>query len=502
MPMAIDRLDFYHVIIVYLTAYALAYPLGSLVSDWLTGKCTSRQPFFVRVPLYLSTGLTLSVVAYFIASLIALSGFTIAFVTAIAWLVYVGVLMRSKRTKRCYVRFREPLGLSSLAPLFLLMVSVFFFAASVQYMKWPPIGDIAELHGPLVALIQYQGHLPTTLDPLLENAPPAYPLGFHVLVATWNTLFNYYPAQIVLITGGLVVALIPPLIYSIVFIRTKSVLFASISYAFVYLIDPVRLDRWLVGYFYNGPYPSLLGYLIVLAFVSLLVSGANARLLSWSGFCRIGLAAFITSISLLLVYPGFASFTVAYLLGLSLFHLGTIRYKASMALRAVRKLGIARGFLLFSGGALLSYLGVSLLLGYLSTYVPELLLLHPGTPADPRAYELYAAGYAVPASFFVDNVNGMMMLVACVVAAYLLVFRRDLTLSLFYLVVFVPVDLSVFPPFSSYLAYLEPIRSVMMTWVLAWPMFLDGLSILFRDKGTVGHIDSWFGHLRRRDESA
>lgn len=191
-------------------------------------------------------------------------------------------------------------------PLSIGLAVLAYFIRSVVIAQWPEPGDIGWVHGPLVALISYYGKLPDTWFPV-ANLPLHYPPGFHVVVAFFNTSWRVYPGQAVFIYGASIIPLLTLLVYCLSWIATRS-LIASVAGALsVLYVSAGRLDTWIGGYFYNGPYPNLLAFLLVVFFCGVLLVQDTRR--KERGFTSaVPTIGFLCSLSLFMAYPPFAAF--------------------------------------------------------------------------------------------------------------------------------------------------------------------------------------------------
>jgi len=111
--------------------------------------------------------------------------------------------------------------------------------------------------------------------------------------------------------GTLIIILITLAIFSTVYILTRSLAFSSIAMVATFYIHPSgNLARWLIGYFYNGPYPNMYGYLILIMFVIFwLILPKNER--KDKKFIIMTLSCIF---GLLVVYPPFAILPVLFIL--------------------------------------------------------------------------------------------------------------------------------------------------------------------------------------------
>jgi hypothetical protein len=132
-----------------------------------------------------------------------------------------------------------------------------------------PVGDIVWGHSPFVSAIEAEGRV--SMESVWFSS--FYPRGFHATVATFNQIFRLYPGQAILVLGIVVSALLPLIIYAIVFISTRSILLSLVGYLSTFYVHSLgHLEKFILGPFFNGPYPNLTGYLILFTYIALLCS--------------------------------------------------------------------------------------------------------------------------------------------------------------------------------------------------------------------------------------
>ena len=122
-------------------------------------------------------------------------------------------------------------------------------------------------HGPLVSLIEYYNRFPRTLYPLVNtHIEIDYPLGMHILIATLNKLWNLFPGQAVLVYGGILSSLIPPLFFLLTYSIAKSNFLSLVGALTSFFIHPSGImTKWILGHFFNGTYPNLTALTIIIA---------------------------------------------------------------------------------------------------------------------------------------------------------------------------------------------------------------------------------------------
>lgn len=281
-----------------------------------------------------------------------------------------------------------------------------------------------------------------------------YPAGMHVTAVTLSLPFGWYPAQTIFIFGAAIAALIPSVIYSLTYLVTQSKVLSGIAFFSTYFINPSgNLEQWIMGYFYNGPYPNLIAFLIVFVFVALSVLYYQNII---HGSLRYLVICFVFFASLILTYPAFAP----YILLFTLFVL-VIKRKAffSDLEKEVSAKNRAR-FEVIVCILLITLICVSVF------YQLNLSLALMGVVAQT------GSSYLMSFASFVTNALGIMAIAGAISAIILVFFKRHSVISFIYIGVFTLLILSLLPLASSYLSFILPKRTLVLIGVLSWPLML------------------------------
>ncbi len=110
-----------------------------------------------------------------------------------------------------------------------------------------------------------------------------------------------------------------------------------------------------------------------------------------------------------------------------------------------------------------------MLITYAQLYSPKGAL----NPEDPDVFQSNFRDYAIYPNFFVDHLNGILIIIAGFVSGYLVVRKHTFGLPILYLVVLVPAIISLNSQFFPYVAYFLPSRSIIICSVLSWPLVLS-----------------------------
>lgn len=417
---------------VYLLAFAPGYVL---LGD---KKSLKGSPFFVALPIYISVGLTaLSLIAYVIGFLI-INGLVLL-IPSIASIIVI--LYRMLRNPIPTVSLNK-ITRANLVVLTLAAFSVIYFAITVAIVSWPPPGDIIA-HGSLVSLLRYNGHQSFTLQPL-SPYPLYYPTGLHLLAATIAELTGMYSGEAVLVTGGIIISLIPPLLFSLTYLMTRSSTFSFVAYLSAFYIHSQRsMELWLLGYFYNGPYPNLFGFFLAILIIYLVV--VTRKCSSRALVCLV-----LVLLQLFVTYPSF-------LLTVGVASVFLIRKQLSVFLRKMGK----DTLLTILVASTVVALGLAKTLMAITTIVQS---------------EIIPTAYAVDPHFFFDW--SAVVVILALVSSYFLIRRRTCNeICIFFLVTFVPAILaingSVLLPFAGWIL---PSRVIIISWLLSWVIVLPLIS--------------------------
>jgi len=242
-----------------LTIHLLSFPAGYLLLHCISRNRLTNIPFFVRYPLYISIGLSFLGIISWLIILPFVNGYILLFISLICWVIILfNKLNRKEITIRHLINFNEFLPLTLFAILFL------HFSFIVGYYKWPPVGDILS-HGRTVSyLISSRRGALRGFSYFIY-----YPFSFHALSAYLSLLLGTYPGETVFLLGATIVTVIPMMFYSLTFTTTKSKSIALIPFIGSLVYEKTNLERWFIGYFYNGPYPNLWGFLVFFTFFAI-----------------------------------------------------------------------------------------------------------------------------------------------------------------------------------------------------------------------------------------
>ena len=452
--------------------YGISLPTGYIIIRSVLGLRLSAAPLVVRLLIYIAFGVTVLIPVYLALSFVKVTALTLI---TIFLLSLISILL-GRRTWRGRVQRTEQKGgiaskglVDEILPLTIFVVTALYFLLMVDYMKWPPAGDIISGNGPLVSLIEFAGKLPIEPSPIILLYPP----GFHVITATFNSMLKLYPAEAVFLVGSSIIILVPQLLYGLTYVATRSKTFSTVAFFATFLIHPSgHLDKWIVGYFFNGTYPSLMGFLIILTFMNLLaLIDTDCSKKDWFKARQSLLTSLLVSVTLVFTYPPFALLTITYIIVIVAINRGLFWQHLRQA---------SRDFDLTSKVFLGLAISITLALAYALFlhfyYIFDVIISYikgsyfPGGIGVGGA-ETRLAYYLSPSIFF-DNVNGMLIPIAYAVGAYSTIRLRNFGVPLFFLLTSTLVFASLNEMIYRFVLYIMPTRSVIILFLLSWPLIL------------------------------
>jgi hypothetical protein len=480
-------MDYYTSILGLTVIYGIELIEGMFIIHCFFGSNISSLPFFIKFPLYIASGITVLIPTYFIAAIFKvhpLIPIIVSFGTILAAIHKTSILISIKVTcKYPFMRNKNRALLDEFLSLLLFIVTSCYFIWIVNYMMWPPAGDIITATAPLVSLIQFAGKLPLEPSPILILYPP----GFHILTAMVNELLRLYPAEAVFLMGASIIIQLPILIYSLTYIITRSKIFSIIAFLSTFLIHPSgNLEKWLVGYFFNGVYPALCGFYIVLSYISMLsLFIIDDKRNSWIVLKRKLMLSFIYIISLVLSYPPFALLIIFYTLLSICMYWKLIWLHLKQTLKSINTLLIliiSFTLLLFSICYLFlyKYYTLVILISYLKgSYFPG---------GEGIGGKLTMYSYLINWQFFIDNINGATILVTylvSIIGMYAFPKLKNFDPVLFYILTTTLILVSIHKSIYEYIFYITPSRSIIILATLSWPLLFSVLRILYNKKHLI-----------------
>lgn len=233
----------------------------------LTIKRRNLKDSTLLIPMYFLFGLATLVITYFLFALVIFN----KIIVLASFIICLGLLI----IKNMRFNYENKISISKfLIPLLILTFSLIIFIRLAFVMEVaPPLDSLS--HGMFTSLILYHEKLPTTFEPIGELSLRiwAYPKGFHLLSALTSLLNGTPPVRSMLILATLLIAMLPPLFYVIVYLRTKSMFLSLIAFFLPFILPSSEIPMWRPGFdillsnYIVGIYPNILGNFIFLGLI-------------------------------------------------------------------------------------------------------------------------------------------------------------------------------------------------------------------------------------------
>jgi len=258
--------DFLSNLVLLTIFFISSLPIGYLIFHLLkVGRFFPRNLFIV-LPFYAVTGIAGFLLVFFIVSFACFNLWMVIICLVVSILFSLSYFLKKEHSIKAKLKMQK----DSILPLLLLLFSLTFFSFVATEMAWAPPGD-AVTHSGIVSRILYHQKFPFNYLPYANIAfTLEYPLGFHFFTAMQSLLVGAYPGQSTLLTASLISALLPLVLYSITYTKTRSLFAALFSYSLAFLIPGsfsyVHNHDLLFSNLINGTYPYHLANLLTVAF--------------------------------------------------------------------------------------------------------------------------------------------------------------------------------------------------------------------------------------------
>lgn len=464
----------------FILSYLLFTPVGLLVIKKIAPSL-AVYGHFALIPVYFGIGLSINTIGFFVSAVFWWSPLVpLAFlVLPLLYLILSSLRTEPRKTLNQLIQNIRHHKL----PFVLFLGTMLYFMLAVSGYRWPPPGDLLR-HGAVTSLILFQEGFPSDLSWLGNISSLFYPLGFHITSANISLLTGLYPAESVFLLGAIVISLIPNSIFLLTYALTSHRPLSTLSYLGT-LIIPTSLrawpsgipllesltnlllpfsandmERWITGYFHNGPYPNIYAFLLVFLFCILLT-----QTLSFHVNSRFLLITSIIIAALIITYLPFAVYLILYLMVAVPLSIG-----ASLQQRPLENRPQSRIWILLAIGISIAIL----------VFLPTIL-----TVAQDIFTYLAVNGrrqfnpYTIPWHFLVTSISGFLVMISTPLALYSIMGKTKYSnLSVFFLITLIPLILSIHPAYFPFLGFLLPDRGLMIHTNLAW-VFVGGLILSF-----------------------
>ncbi|MGC1134904.1 MAG: hypothetical protein WA941_18895 [Nitrososphaeraceae archaeon] len=308
-------LDSYSIPFIIIGIAALSFPYGYLAVSMFRKSINIIVPFFILFPLYLAVGISIMVLICITIPSLLVSPYVLVIGTIPG---YVFTILTNKNILTSIKEGRHNLNIGDLkqftikfigkcpknsANIFSLCVIIFVFAflgkVTADY-SWPPVGD-AILDSSLTALIVDREYIINEIP--FSALPLAHPIGYHSVSANLSVLFTTYPAEAVFIFASFLLSLIACLLFSLTYILTRSSWISLPALSTIFIMPgSLEPSNWIGGYFFGGPYPIILGFMVIISLILQLQISVSHR---YTKMSRTFPLTAIMLLSLLVIYPNF-----------------------------------------------------------------------------------------------------------------------------------------------------------------------------------------------------
>lgn len=383
-----------------------------LPKSYLEGKGT-----FTNLAIFLSLGWPFLLAINSAFSFFYLGPFILVLIFFIGGIFAVKDL--AKKPKLSIVKMPK-IGMLNLF-IFSLLVSASIII-SIEFLSWPPIGDVATGHGPRTALFMLNQKVPIYPSPYLILYPP----GFSALCATFSLTLGTYAAVGVFEVAGAILVSLVFLIGLIASQITRNSLISIIPVIFIFVPSPdLNLTRWAFGHLLNGTYPNLLAYLLLLSLFYFL---AIYHLQGGWSYTRLFLILVIFGFGVLFTYPAFLSYFALFSLlpilltkGPRSILISSIRYWLSPtkrnAILAMLVLSIAAALLLLRA-SIMGFISSSYLIKVLFGYLSGSYVLNGANFFD------IATHYALPFTLILSDYRNLFLFAVVAIFVFSAIKRR------------------------------------------------------------------------------
>ncbi len=255
----------------FLVFFAIFGIIGFVLFDFLCRIFKKETPIKIEwVPLYVFLGLILTEIAFFILSFIYVDK-SVSYIYVGAFLIYFLLLWLKKyKTKISEAKsgFFQQDKFRIRGILFVFIFILLIFSINAFFIDAAPYGDAID-HTTVISMIIENKKFPSDYQPVDEMLFSIfrYPPGFRVLSVFTTLVSSCYPIEATAFTSVLSSCLIPLLIWSAIYVRTKSIslslmgLSCSLILPYWVLVAPLDGYDLVLGNLVNGTYPNQLAFL-------------------------------------------------------------------------------------------------------------------------------------------------------------------------------------------------------------------------------------------------
>jgi hypothetical protein len=462
--------------VVYIGATLLIYySLGYIALNRIIKTRLRNYGTFVSLPMYLAAGVVLLTFILYPIGLLIFNSLIVYLVSIVIIACVLREVMLSRRRSLAAIKKSLPAESTKddrkksveVAAGIAFTVSLLYIAIFTAISKWPPPGDLIN-HGFYTSLIIYDQRIPATFYPFRDTTF-LYPLGYHINAAFLTLLLGIYPGESVFLFGGVLMIILASLIFTLIYVMTRSILLSVLSYALLYMVNTSgSLSTWVFGFLFNGTYPNIYGFAVVLFSITAVAIYAEVK----DQYILLRLFP-ILMIALLLTYPSFTIVPVVLLI--------IVVFQTGIKKVIHWCVGTRRDILITT------FLAMSFIW---ACYIVYSHIYHPAIARGG----IISAWYQAPQSYLFDSLFGYSMIMASILSASLILFsffkarKRCLSspdstefaelrpIVMTYLLIDLVLLLSLNPILFGFLQYLLPDRFTVLVMILSIVVNIYALS--------------------------
>ncbi|MGH9877730.1 MAG: hypothetical protein ACRD5H_08835, partial [Nitrososphaerales archaeon] len=404
----------------------------------------------------------------------------------------------------------------NLISLAVIVIIFAYFARIPIDTGMPPIGD-AILHSSLTSMIVGQGQI--IKDTPFPPFEAVYPQGYHAFSGNISLLLNLNPAESVYILSVFLLITLSSSLLTLTRTLTN-IYWLSLPMPFVVLIvhNSKHLETWITGYLFNGPYPTLFGFLSVVTIITLLQISSRSR----QSILELSPAILLLAISLFVTYPTFiihiASYVVAYILTKRLGEKTEMKQRRLTAVTgslvkseiqhssrtnlsyassiSIRNKPLRLGSI-FMDTSIISIFVIAVAAGGLVPFFQQMVSFNLYVFSDVAKFESLHPSAAISSQVVWPRMSsdviflGLLVLQVAIFIATLILKSRLMPVALGSLIV---IMLTFIPGFG----FIYPQRTLTLIAALAWPVIAYGISMLLpmiRHKALQRHNAALIGFI-------
>jgi hypothetical protein len=321
----------------------------------------------------------------------------------------------------------------------MFLCCLLYFGYVVGSLQWPTPSDAIN-HGQNTAQI--------IDDQRIFNIQ--YPSGFHITAANLALSLNLYVGESILILAAAIMILIPLVLFSLSYIHTNSLILSLLAFMSPFLINSsLELEHWMLSSFFIGRYAAIYGYLAIFTFCVLIsLEKPNSNILHVSSLVSI----LLVSLVLFITYPTFVIFVGIFFI---YWGIANVRMLSNFLISISGKMKI---LLLFG---LISFCLLVLFVFFQSDLLARIF----------RFMDVSYEYLGLNVNYFYDWRFSFIIFLGIGIASFQIIKKQSLNFNVFFLILSIPILLSLIEVFFPYFVLLLPKRSILMVSALSWIFF-------------------------------